>query len=359
MMALFNRALLLDKTGNLRGAIRDYSKVINEYPNFWFGLQQRAQCYRKLGNKKQAELDEFRIFKAQMDKRAGKQPRLNKRQLRKRHDDEDMDKYNQLVVADEENREPEYKNAYRGRVQNHNFDVAYQPMYYLTTEDVRMDVRKYVAFDREVEQFNIANKDMKHIYVNSLSPQLDEDLTSLYFARIDTLNAAIQRAKTMAETKPLLIHRAIAYSVIQNFTSAIDDLTTLVLEDSTQMLAYWQRAVCQQKLNDFNASQGTNIEMQKANVLSDLSRAISLSQSNPYLYYNRGNVYADRKDYAHALDDYCRALELDRNLAEAYYNRGLVYIYKGDIDAGISDLSKAGEQGLYTAYSVIKKYRKK
>ena len=74
--------------------------MIEQYPNFWTGLHQRAQCYRKLGMTKQAELDEFRILKAQIDKRFGKQPRLSKKQMRKRSD-EDIEKYNQLTVADE------------------------------------------------------------------------------------------------------------------------------------------------------------------------------------------------------------------------------------------------------------------
>jgi hypothetical protein len=49
---------------------------------------------------KQAEQDEFRILKAQIDKRYGHQPRLSKKQMRKRSD-EDIEKYNQLAVADE------------------------------------------------------------------------------------------------------------------------------------------------------------------------------------------------------------------------------------------------------------------
>lgn len=111
-------------------------------------------------------------------------------------------------------------------------------------------------------------------------------------------------------------------------------------------------------MNAFNASLGTDVAMQTANVLSDLCRAIELSPQSPYLYYNRGNVYAARKDYAHAIDDYTTALRMDATLAEAYYNRGLVHILAKDIKAGTADLSKAGELGIYTAYSVIKRYSK-
>ena len=57
-----------------------------------------------------------------------------------------------------------------------------------------------------------------------------------------------------------------------------------------------------------------------------------------------------------AIADYDHAIALDRNLAEAYYNRGLVYIKTNHIEKGVADLSKAGEMGLYSAYSLIKKY---
>ena len=127
--------------------------------------------------------------------------------------------------------------------------------------------------------------------------------------------------------------------------------------DSTSSLAYWQRAVCQAKINEFNASQGTNIELQSANVLGDLSDAIHLAPQNAYLYYNRGNLYALRHDYQHAIDDYNRAVELEPDLAEAYFNRGLARLQSKKTSEGIADLSKAGELGLYQAYSVIKKYQ--
>ncbi len=34
MMAVFNRGLLRAQTGDYRGAIQDYTTVINQYPNF-------------------------------------------------------------------------------------------------------------------------------------------------------------------------------------------------------------------------------------------------------------------------------------------------------------------------------------
>ena len=356
LMALFNRALLLEQTGNLRAAIRDYSKVIEEYPNFWFGLQHRASCYRRLGNTKQAELDEFRILKAQMDKRYGHQPRLSKKQMRKRSD-EDLEKYNQIVVADEQEVEHEYKSDYRGRVQNRKAELTLQPMFGLTFSRPKNDVKHDNPYEETVENFN-QKSHARTIYVSCDQTKLGEDRMKRTFTYIDSLSTAIDASKNTSDVKPLLFLRAIAYCSIQNFDNAIDDLGIYLQIDSTSSLAYWQRAVCQAKINEFNAAQGTNIELQSANVLGDLSDAIQLSPKNAYLYYNRGNLYALRQDYQRAIDDYNRAIALEQDIAEIYYNRGLARIHSKHVAEGIADLSKAGELGIYQAYSVIKKYQK-
>jgi tetratricopeptide (TPR) repeat protein len=204
-----------------------------------------------------------------------------------------------------------------------------------------------------VEAFNQASDD-RPLYVTSTTSQLTEGKSTFYFAYLDTLSRRIETTKEMPVVGRQLLLRSVAYSAIQNFERAIDDLGTCLQIDSTQVLAYWQRAVCQSKVNDFQSSQGTNVDMKRANVLSDLSDAIHLSPQNAYLYYNRGNIHVQRQDYERAMEDYNRAIELDANLAEAYYNRGLVYAHKKQTDAAIADLSKAGEFGLYTAYSVIK-----
>ena len=94
--------------------------------------------------------------------------------------------------------------------------------------------------------------------------------------------------------------------------------------------------------------------------LSDfLFRAITLQPDNACLYYNRGNHYFVQKDWELAIADYDHAIALDGNMAEAFLNRGLAYMNAGNLDAGIKDLSKSGELGLYEAYSIIKHLGKK
>ena len=310
-----------------------------------------------MGNNKQAELDEFRILKAQIDKRFGKQPRLSKKQMRKRSDI-DPDKYNQLVVADEQEVEHEYKSDYRGRVQNRKTDASLQPMYGLTFVQPQNIIKTDTPFENSVDAFN-QTSGSHTVYLSCEQPAVDEARMKRTFEYIDSLSTVIDNTKTTQKVAPLLLLRAIAYGSIQNFDNAIDDLSICLQIDSTSSLAYWQRAVCQAKINEFNASEGTNVELKTANVLGDLSDAIKLAPHNAYLYYNRGNLYAQRGDYNRAISDYSQALTLNQDLAEAWYNRGLAKIFAKHVDEGVEDLSKAGELGLYQAYSVIKKYRDK
>ena len=236
--------------------------------------------------------------------------------------------------------------------------MDYLPMYTLTMERYHSAVNSYIAYDRQVEAINHSLPAGRQLHIACNQSSLSAASTQRYFSCLDSLTKEIGQLSNEKDMLPLLLQRAVAYCVIQNYEGAIDDLTTYILSDSLSAVAYWQRAVCQSRLNEFNASQGTDVKLQTARVLADLSEAIRLNASCAYLYYNRGNAYVQRHDYQHAIEDYTHAIELDTNLAEAYYNRGLAHIALKEQQKGVADLSKAGELGLYQAYSIIKQNRK-
>lgn len=367
VLALFNRALLLDRTGDLQAAIRDYSKVIDRFPNFWTGLLCRADCYRRLGQTAKAEMDEYRVLKAQMDKHLGRQPRWSAtktKEVRKQYDI-DPDKYSQLVEADEQEVEHEYSSAYRGKVQNRRVDDDIMPMFSLSYLRHNNGAAGYTAYVTEVEALNstaTSPTGEPQVYVTCTTATLSESDANTYFSLIGTLTTRLQEPGIPPEADilcRLLLRRAVAYTVTQNLEDAIADLSALVETDTTAALGYWQRAVCQARLNELDTHSTIDTQLRTQRVIDDLGRAIDLCPANAYMRYDRANVYARSKDYARAIADYTSAIEQEPNLAEAYYNRGLALIATGKKSEGLQDLSKAGELGLYSAYSIIKKHTTK
>lgn len=153
------------------------------------------------------------------------------------------------------------------------------------------------------------------------------------------------------------MHRAIAHSVLRDFEAAISDFSDYIALDDKNPIAFWQRAVCQVEMDEFNTSEGQPI-LNLHSAEADFSDALRLNNNNAYIYYNRGNLHANRKELSKAIDDYTLAIRCDNSLAEAYYNRGIARAKSGNKNAAIQDLSKAGELGLYDAYSVIKRLNK-
>ena len=162
-MATFNRGLLRAQTGDYRGAISDYSKVIDEYPNFMAGYYQRAEARKKIGDRKGAEEDEFKIMKMQIDKRNGvttsdkdvadnNQDNEDTSKTRKKSD-KNMENYRKIVIADDSEEDQKYKSDYRGRVQDRNVAVKMEPMYALTYYEKSSEVKRIVHFHKYIHSF--------------------------------------------------------------------------------------------------------------------------------------------------------------------------------------------------------------
>ena len=307
-----------------------------------------------------AELDEFRIFKAQMNKHLGVQKRWSKAKLKemRKRSEIDPEKYNQIVVADSSDVAPEYKSEYRGRVQNRHVDGEMKPMYCMAFDSYSNGIKTYQAYDANIEKYNADAKPLRKIYLSCGIRQLTSADTKNIFTHIDILSTRIATTTTVSKACPTLMERAVAYSVVQNYDAAISDLTVCINADSTNMLAYWQRAVSQSLFNNYEASRGMDVRLLAAKAEADFDVAIKLAPDNAYLYFDRGNLRCSVKNYSHAIDDYTKAISLNPDIAEVYFNRGLAYLKLGNKQQAVADLSKAGELGLYDAYSIIKQQQK-
>lgn len=85
------------------------------------------------------------------------------------------------------------------------------------------------------------------------------------------------------------------------------------------------------------------------------SEQIREDQENPYLYLNRGVMYANLGLFPDAISDYNKAITLKDNLAEAYYNRGIARARFMFNARACEDIKKASDLGLQDAKDLFKK----
>lgn len=356
-IALYNRALLLDNVGDYDGAIRDISAVIKDYPEFWDGYRQRAAIKRKIGDTAGAERDEFKVLQARLDAAAGKKRPVRTRKKSERN----IEDYAALVEEDTHEEENEYVSDYRGKVQNRQTELRPEPIYSLTYYRRTSETNTYAPYCPQIEELNNQRVFPSQLYLTNNEAPLTAKQTEAHQASITALSEQIeefeQKTLDMAD-RNLLLNRALDYYHIRDFENAIWDMTHLIHMNGSDPLAYILRAQCrfaQLEVRRTTAS-ASDLRLGYLMVVQDYSKAFDLMPDVPFLHYNIGCVQVQLADYLAAQKSFSRALELDPHFPSAYFGRGVAYILGGQTEQGLSDLSQAGEMGLYPAYNLIKKY---
>ncbi len=347
-IALYNRALLLDNIGDYNGAIRDISAVIKDYPEFWDGYRQRAAIKRKIGDVNGAERDEFKVLQARLDAAAGKKHPVRTRK-KSEHNIED---YAALVEEDEHEEENEYVSEYRGKVQNRRTELQPEPIYSLTYYKKDSETNTYVAYCLELEKLNARKSLPSQLYLTDSEAPMTEKQTEIH-------QASISETPSDSSLKgDKLFQRALDYYHIRDFENAVADMDAFILENGPKPLALILRA--QSRFAQLEVSRTTaaasDLRLGYLMVVQDYNKASDLMPDAPFLHYNVGCVQVQLADYLAAQKSFSRAIELDPHFPSAYYGRGVAHILAGQTEQGLSDLSQAGELGLYTAYNLIKKY---
>lgn len=361
IMAIFNRATLLDRTGDLKGAIRDYSKVIERFPNFWTGLYYRASCYRRLGMTAKAEQDEFRIFKAQMDKHIGIQNRWSKKKISevRKMSDIDIEKYDQIVVDDKvEEPAPDYKSEYRGKVQNRKIAENFQPYQALTFSQQHPEMSYYTSYDNNVDSYAEHLKSVADSLGNALPHigAIGEGYSFPTYRQVEHLTRVLKRIFNASDAADVLLARAVSYSTAQNYNEALTDINASLEEKPDSWMAIWQRAVCASVIAEYDKkSTPQELAMRHAGIVSDFDSVLKQQPNNASVLYSYGTFCAKTGKYDKALELLTKSIDSDKDLPQAYYNRGLVYLKMNETAKAKADFSKAGEMGLYSAYSLLKR----
>ncbi|MBO4905718.1 MAG: tetratricopeptide repeat protein [Bacteroidaceae bacterium] len=360
MIALYNRAILLDNIGDYRGAIRDISAVIDEYPEFWTGYQQRAAIRRKIGDVYGAERDEFKVTKARMDVFNGTYRSPDKKT--RRQSQRNIDDYASLVEADSTEVEQTYASEYRGRVQNREAELSPMPYIHLAYHRTTSVTSRYVPFHQLIEQHNMRESNNRQLFLTIEEPTLDNSQLEQHFQSISMLTEKINSSNDVAEQAVLYLSRAIDYYHVRDFEASVTDIERSLALNEQQPLALMALAqvhLCQVEAQNADADHSSmTVQLGYNRALDELRQAAQLQPNMPYIWYNIGCIYISLHDYQHARDAFGQALNIDSRFPEAFFNRAIAALMDGHTQQALSDLSMAGELGLYQAYPLIKQYSK-
>ena len=243
-------------------------------------------------------------------------------------------------------------------MQDHRVDLMPQPIFVLSHHRIVSPTHRYIPFHRLLEQLNGRAKWGLPVYLTNTEASLDSDALKMHFAvitRLTTLLESSSRHMTI-----LYIARALSYYHVRDFEAASADLdSAAVLDAKDAVIPFLQAQVhCRQMEAQSGEASVMTTQIGYNRALTELQRVVALEPTFAYAWYNMGNIYMAVQDYKSAYDAYSRALNIDPRLPDAYYNRGLASILDGQVQRGLSDLSQAGEYGLYGAYNLIKRYSK-
>lgn len=358
-LARYNRALLREETGDYKGAIADYTQLIHTYPQFTYGYMARAACRRKIGDTNGAIKDESFVARAQLDLKYKPHKRQPIKQVRKRSE-HSLEQYQQLVEETPDTTR-RYVNQLVGKIQNRKVEQSPLPLFTLDfrTPD-KVTGFNSPAFLPEVERIN------RRKY---LPVPLTFEASNERTRPVDELESAIALLGQQSPQADIHLLRSVAYAASYNYEEAIKDIDRAIALDTACYLYPLHRAALhvamyQSALADKEEKRSSETILATARekrnqqmltlALDDLNRALARSPKNAYILYNRGCLQLMLQQTAAALADFNAAIATDPHLAEGRYNRAILYLKTGQAEKAIPDLSRAGQDGLYKAYNLLK-----
>ena len=379
-MARYNRALLNYKTGQYDKAIADYDVVLEKYPDFEAGLYARSECKRRMGDMAGGERDynRSRALSAKKKKIAEYDPDKDEQQANDEVESESavMNKFNTLLTVETDSKiTPKYENKTRGRIQDNNYQIDPEPMFFLSYYDVSKKLRETTNYIKDLTDVNETRMLPFTLVITNSDARLTADDINRHFGSIEYYNGLI------ATSQPRSIDyfaRAMDLLMVRNPKAAIADLDKAIAMSQQFALAYFARAYAKyvaNKMDEVGSTAPAVASTGKANtgikeqamlargkeaelygeMLADLDAALKYSPKNVYAMFDKGNVYMMMQDNTAAISAYTSAVAIKPDFGEAYYNRGLVYLRLGNKEKGLADLSKAGELGILPSYNVLKR----
>ncbi len=358
----FNRGILHYKMNELDNAENDFSKVIELFPDYVDAWVNRSIVRHEKGDTKGADADRYK----------------SKEIIELLNNDKNVDSlyniysnsigYDKIIAFDSD-----FTNGDKGGKLAQFSSVDIKPF------------GNYIIGVDEFDSKEKGNKD-KRQFVDATLSQINENkqLNGLHlvYMQKDTFNENYQSllndsiiASIDDDNLKIFLSALLNYE-IHNYQHAENNLYQLIDNNIYDIYAAINIASIQkdkaelilanQNYND-PVSINTKKTTEKRNInnplrpdyhqaLNSLTVLATQNKTNPFIWYNLGNIHLQMQEFHKAIDDYSLAIKYEKNLAEAYYNRGLTLLFLGEKELANSDLSKAGELGIKEAYAVIKRY---
>ena len=368
----YQRGMVLLQLRQWQEALNDFNTIINRYPYFLPAYYLAAQAETALGHGKEAYQLRQQAYNLEQQKdsiqslQTSMQLADNQPQQRDRRKE-----FSTLAAQNQESNEEEnkYDSDTRGTIQKRYTDVVNEPniflSYYATNSNANA-LRQTNYSHATVDSYNRAMQLPAPLRFTTREMTLTADMVNQHFAQISTLSHQIDLFEQMAmphshnnsQLCAAYVARAFEFALVQDYSSALDDVTRAILMDGTLLFAYFCRANWRYKQLEYKRAMGEPTD--KADfelMMRDYDYVINHLPDFSFAYYNKANMLCIQQDFKAAISYYTQAIDKDGDFAEAYFNRGLTYIYIGETTKGITDLSKAGELGIYQAYNLISRFQ--
>jgi tetratricopeptide (TPR) repeat protein len=195
----------------------------------------------------------------------------------------------------------------------------------------------------------------------------------------------------------LNIEKGVLYAQKKDYSSAEDYFTRAIGLDSNNAFSYYNRGMARIKMNKIQSAASDLISARQKGLGSTnimkidssaqlifergvyalgignydsalifIDAAINVNPNKSYYYYDRGECYFSKNNFAESIKAYSLAIGLSTNYPEAYYKRGLANLQLGKATDAFADFTKTiqynaqfylAQKGIGDAYFALKDYK--
>lgn len=368
--ALYNRGLVQLESGEYKAALADFQAIAKRYPKFYPVYYAIAEAERGLGNLKAVGANInyaenlVRKYVANPETNpldrptiaAGTPRNANKTPEEEEDENEVMNRFNQLVTMQElPETELTFNERIKGRVQDRNVMAEPEPLYGISYAPSPKSLNASANYFRELDSFNRGRYINRQLYlspVGTTHPDVDYEtlfkIAEDYTSTISTSGNKVRPADRIA--------RGVAYTMLKNYSAAIEDFDAVIEENPEFTMAYVARGVARHGEALTQADQRLAAG-ELALAAADFDSATRLNPRLAHAWYDKGYLLYAQRDYSQAAECFTKAIEIDPEFGAAFFNRGLCHLSAGKKNEAFSDLSRAGELGILPSYNILKRMK--